>query len=355
MKTTLEMLGLPEQLTRFNGWLKQTEHAIPALKENVTMAYDKATRKWVRTATYELTKTDVNRGDTWMAYNYFNSLVHGHGFIVSDDGNAIAKEASTFVVPVGPQAGKEFWTGAQTMEFDRGTWKRVYHNAFRNADKDGNPHEGLIGLVVFSKTTFQTSQPKVVSHKFNKTFTRSELLAMGITADMIAENCYQKFDLITPSIDTHLLNVATDLEQLDENVWVPNVYFNAKDDNSFNFGALIPPYAGRTPDFVVRLRAYNDSTNADYPEPNYSGMGNGGKCLDIAFENESVKPVRIEWGNSFSVRNEADEVILTFDQDGTNTCIGMCIEYKPLDGKKTDTEIYMDVRTGEVFHSLIGR
>jgi hypothetical protein len=84
-------------------------------------------------------------------------------------------------------------------------------------------------------------------------------------------------------------------------------------------------------------------------------MGTGGKCLDIAFENESVKPVRVEWGNSFSVRNEADEVVLTFDQDGTNTFIGMCIEYKPLDGKKTDNEIYMEVRTGEVFHSLIGR
>jgi len=353
MKTTLQRLGLPDQLTRFNGWLQQTEHMIPALKENVTMAYDRTTRKWVRTATYELTKTNVNRGDKWMAYNYFNALVHGHGFVVSDDGNAIIKEASTFVVPVGPQAGKQFWLGGQTMQFDRGTWTRVYHNPFRNADKEGNPHEGLIGMVVFNTTTFQTSTPKVVRHKFNKTFTRSELLAMGITEEMLAENCYQKFIMTTPAEELHLLNVATDLEPLEENVWIPNVYMNGKDDNTFNFGALIPPYATRTPDFVVRLRAYNDSTTADYPEPNYSGMGTAGKCLDIAFENESVKPVRIEWGNAFGIQQTDDEVILTFDANGQRAAIGMCIEYKPLDGKKTDNEIYMDVRTGVIFHSLI--
>jgi hypothetical protein len=177
-------------------------------------------------------------------------------------------------------------------------------------------------------------------------------LAFGITAEMIAENCYQLFELETPSENTHLLNVATDFEPLEEGVWIPNVYFNGKDDNTFNFGALIPPYASRTPDFVVRLRAYNDSTNADYPEPNYSGMGNYGQCLDIAFENEAVKPVRIEWGSTFGIQQTEDEVILTFDANGQRAAIGMCVEYKPLDGKKTDNEIYMDVRTGEVFHDI---
>jgi hypothetical protein len=102
----------------------------------------------------------------------------------------------------------------------------------------------------------------------------------------------------------------------------------------------------------VRLRAYNDSTNADYPAPNLSGMGNYGQCLDIAFENEAVKPVRIEWGSSFGIQQTEDEVILTFDANGQRAAIGMCVEYKPLDGKKTDNEIYMDVRTGEVFHDI---
>jgi len=352
MKTTTERIGIPDQLTRFNGWLRQAEQMVPALKENVTMAYDRATRKWVKTATYELTKTNVSRNDAWMSYNYLGLLVNNHGFEVSEDGNLLTKDASTFIVEAGPQEGKEFWTGKQTMEFSNGKFKRIYHNAFRNAANDGSPHEGLIGLVVFNTTTFQTSQPKVVRHKFNKTFTRSELLAFGITAEMIAENCYQLFELETPSENTHLLNVATDFEPLEEGVWIPNVYFNGKDDNTFNFGALIPPYATRTPDFVVRLRAYNDSTNADYPAPNLSGMGNYGQCLDIAFENEAVKPVRIEWGSSFGIQQTEDEVILTFDANGQRAAIGMCVEYKPLDGKKTDNEIYMDVRTGEVFHDI---
>jgi hypothetical protein len=81
-------------------------------------------------------------------------------------------------------------------------------------------------------------------------------------------------------------------------------------------------------------------------------MGNYGQCLDIAFENEAVKPVRIEWGSTFGIQQTEDEVILTFDANGQRAAIGMCIEYKPLDGKKTDNEIYMDVRTGEVFHDI---
>jgi hypothetical protein len=44
---------------------------------------------------------------------------------------------------------------------------------------------------------------------------------------------------------------------------------------------------------------------------------------------------------------------LTFDANGQRAAIGMCIEYKPLDGKKTDNEIYMDVRTGIISHSFI--
>lgn len=345
--TTIERLGLPQQLSRFNGWLKETEQMIPALNENVQMVWDKVLRKYVKNTTYSLTKTNVTRQGTWMGYNYLSSLIHDHGSNVSDDGYTLSFDRKTFIAPVGPQAGKEFWVGGQTMTFERGFWTRKYFDPFMNIDAEGNPHEGRISMVVFNSTTFSTTPPKTIRQKYNKVFTRSELAAMGITTEMIAECFYQKFALQTPSEDTHLLNVSTDLEPIEDGIYWPNVYFNGRDDNGFTFQNLIPPYATKTPDFIVRLRAYNDSTTADYPEPNYGGMGNFGKCLDLPFENESVKPVRIVWGDHFSVSNDPDEVVLTFDQNGQRAAIGMCIEYKPLDGKKTDTEMFINLKTGE--------
>ena len=352
MKTTPQRLGLPVQLTRFNGILNSIENVIPAIDEKVVRRFDRATRKWVSETTRTLTSYKI-KGNQWMAYNHLSELIHGHGFEVSEDGYELTKEAKEFTVEIGPFAGQTYKVGKQTMTFGLGEWIRRYHDPYRNAGKDGMPHEGLISCVVMNTTIFDIKPtPRTVRQTYNRTFTRSEMEAMGITTEMLAQYSYQRFELQTPSEETHLLNVSLDLEQLEENVYWPNVYFNSKDDNSFDFQKLIPFYAFKTPDFVLRVRAYNDSTNADYPEPNYSGMGNGGKCMDIAFENEAVKPIRIEWGNAFGIENTADELVLTFDPNSQRAAIGIAIEYKPLDGKKVDHDIYMDVRTGLVVNNL---
>jgi len=127
----------------------------------------------------------------------------------------------------------------------------------------------------------------------------------------------------------------------------PNVYLNGKDDNTFDFQKLIPHYATKTPDFVVRIRAYDTRTTADYPSQNYGGMGNAGKCMDLPFENENVKPIRIQAGSNFGLENNEDELVLTFNLNAAQAAIGIAIEYKPLDGKKVDTEMYFDLITGK--------
>lgn len=352
MNTTIQRLGLPEQLTRFNGILSSIENVIPAIDEKVTRRFDRIARKWVSETTRTLVPYKIN-GNKWMAYNHLAELVHGHGFVVSEDGYTLTKEAQEFVAQEGPFAGNTYRTGKQTMTYDRGEWVRRYHDPYRNAGNDGLPHEGLIACVVINTTTFDIKPtPRIVKQTYNRTFTRSEMEAMGFTTEMLGALSYQRFELQTPSEETHLLNVSTDLEQLDENVYWPNVYFNGKDDNSFDFQRLIPFYAFKVPDFEVRITAYGDVTTADYEEPNYSGLGNAGKWLDRGVENELVKPIRIEYGPSYSVEDTADELVLTFKEGASRAAIGVEILYKGTGGKGRDHFIGVNLLTGEKFWSI---
>lgn len=191
---------------------------------------------------------------------------------------------------------------------------------------------------------------KTLRYTKTEVYRKGELEAkFSMTSEQLANGRGVSYDLTKPSEETHLLNVSVDLEQLDANIFWPNVYLNGRDDNSFDFKKLIPPYAATTPDFVVRVRAYDDRTTDDYAEPNYSGMGNYGKCLDVPFENESVKPIRVEFASVTQtlIEETPEELVITFKEGSQRAAIGIGIEYKPLDGKKVAQECYHNCLTNE--------
>lgn len=363
MKTTPERLGVPPELSYFDGIIQFKESRKPVFRRIVDRKFDPVQRKFVDTLKSFDVYSKVSSSPAGMnkreGLNFLSDMIHGQDFEVVNE-NLLQRERKEFTIQVGPQAGETFWTMSQQIVINQAGATWTFGSVFKNAQLDGSPSEGWNWFEVENTINHHlvrraggVTTTTIKTHRFvkNEKFTKDQLEELGYTDKYLCSLAEMNYTLAKPD-DRYLINVATDLEEIGERVYWPNVYFNGKDDNSFDFKKLIPHYAATTPDFVVRLRAYNDSTNADYPEPNYSGMGNFGKCLDIAFENEQVKPVRIEFGDNFSFENNEEEVVITFDNQGTRAAIGMCVEYKPLDGKKTDNEIYMDVRTGEVFHDI---
>lgn len=351
MNATMQRLGLPEQLANYNGQIVLTKFIRPALVVTKTRTWNRLTKKYDVATEYSLQEEKMPlvglKSD--LLWNHLSTMIHSVGFVPSEDGYSLEKPGRTFTPQVGPQAGNTFWTSGQKITLERGIYKRTYSDPFMNADKTGAPHEGLLSMVTYQRDVFPA---RTVTGKVNKTYTRAELLSFGFTTEQLAALTYEQFEIRTPSEATSLLNVSTDLEQLEEGTYLPMVYINGKDSNTFDFTKLIGPFAQKTNDFVIRVLAYNDSTNEDYPEPNYSGMGNFGKCLNLPFENEAPKPIRVTFGPHFSVENTEDEVHIQFDENGTRALISMMIEWKPLDGKKTYCEMFLNPRTGERFFDI---
>jgi len=364
MKTDLERLGLPSELAYFDGIIQFKESAKPVFKRIIDRKFDWTQKKWVETIkSFEVyskiskTPQGLNKRE---ALNFLNDMIHGHQFQVQD-ANTLVKPRQEVTIQVGPQAGNTFWIKGQKIELGNAGLKWTTDSVYMNAETDGSPSEGWAYFEVEETTNFlmtntvngvPTTTVKTVRHRVNRKFTHDELEALGYTDEYLSSLAYSRYTLAKPDTSIYLTCVSTDLEQLGDNIYWPNAYFNGRDESTFDFTKLVPHYTSKTPDFVFRIRAYNDSTNADYPEPNYSGMGNFGKCMDIPFENERVKPVRVEFGDNFGIEHTEEELVVTFANDGTRAAIGLCIEYKPLDGKKTDNEIYMDARTGEIIHSI---
>jgi hypothetical protein len=364
MKTTLERLGIPSELGYFDGIVQFKESAKPVFRKIVDRKYDRTQRKWVETlksfdvyAKVSTTPQGLNKRE---ALNFLNDMIHGHQFEIVDANNLV-KPRKEVTIEVGPQAGNTFWIKGQHIELGNAGLKWTTDSVYMNAEAYGSPSEGWAYFEVEETTNFHmtntvngvpTTTIKTVRHRVNRKFTHDELEALGYTDEYLSSLAYSRYTLAKPDTSVFLTNVSTDLEQLDENVYWPNAYFNYRDDSTFDFTKLIPHYANRVPDFIFRIRAYNDSTNADYPAPNYGGMGNFGKAMDLPFENETAKPIRVEWGANFGIENTDTELVVTFAEGSTRAALGLCIEYKPLDGKKIDNEIYLDVRTGEVIHSI---
>jgi hypothetical protein len=364
MKTTLERLGVPNELAYFHGLIQFRERSVPTFRKIVDRKYDKTLRRYVDTLksfeVYGKVSTIPVGMNKHYALNFLSDMLGGQQFDYVNP-NLLEKQRKVFTMQAGPQIGKEFWIMGQRIELDNAgfTWRNG--SVFMNTEKGGAPSEGwntfpvehTINLYLSSTVNgVKTTTIKTQRYTQNIEFTKAQLEALGFTDEMLTAHSYMRYDRTTPDTNVYLTDVSTDLEQIEDNVYWPNVYFNGKDDNSFDFKKLIPHYAATTPDFVVRVRGYNDSTNEDYPEPNYSGMGNFGKCFDIPMENEAVKPVRIEFGEQYSFENNDEEIVVTFANDGQRAIVGMAIEYKPLDGKKVDNEIFMNARTGEVFHDI---
>jgi len=348
MNATMQRLGIPEQFSTANGHIVLTKMIRPALVVTKTRTWNKLTKKYDVATTYSLKeeKMPLVGLRTDLLWNHLSTMINNIGFVPSEDGYSLTKPALNYTPEFGPQAGKEFWTSAQTITMERGIYKRTYDDPFMNIDETGAPHEGRLSMVTYQRDVFAT---RTVEGKVNKTYTRAELLSLGITTEQLAAMTYEQFDIRTPSEATSLLNVSTDLEELEEGTYMPVVYINGKDANTFDFRKLVGPSGQPTNDFIIRVLAYNDSTNADYPEPNYSGMGNFGKCLDLPFENEAPKPVRVTFGSNFAIENTEDELHIQFDENGRVSLISMMIEWKPLDGKKTYVEMFLNPRTGERF------
>ena len=355
---TLERLNVPLALSDQNGIYVQSLNQSLVMREVYEYRRNDSTgvrEKKLISQELQIVQKAVSNPQKSMGLNFLSEKLNMGNYTLVNP-RTLRKEGSTAIIKEGYLTGQQVWFMGGTIEITETGYRQSFDSIYRNIDQSGNPTSGIISIPGKQEHRFimiRRAGKKVtetVTKSFvevNKTFTKEEIEALGYNSDYLAANCWYESVIERPSEETHLLNVSTDLEPIGDNLFWPNVYFNGKDDNFFDFQKLIPHYATKTPDFVVRIRAYDTRTNADYSGLNYSGMGNAGKCLDIPFENENVKPIRIKSGTSFLIENNEDEVVLTFDLSAEQAAIGIAVEYKPLDGKKVDTEMYFDLITNQ--------
>jgi len=358
MIETLKRLGLPENAASWDGWMSSTGKNSFILKETYERKFNVQSKKWIQTlVSTEFIPTSVpsSHPAIFHGLNYLCDQVNAFGLTqVNENQYSIGPMSAT--ITVGPYAGKTYWYMGKTITKTGDTVKREYTSIYMNAEKDGNPSEGIVNVTVNEVVNFVSSKgTRLSSSSYNKVreFRKGQLEALtGKTSEELAAYCYEIFTLTPKNNDIYLTSISTELEKIEENVYWPNVYLNSKDDNLFNFRALIPHWATSTNDFVVRIFGYDDRTNADFPGVNYSGMGNGGKFMDLPFENETVKPVRVDFidGNS-RPENTEDELVIYFNRASVRKIIGMEIEFKPLTGKGNWCRSYVDINTGEFFLS----
>lgn len=342
---TLERLNVPLSLIEQDGIYVQSKSRTLVCREKYRI---QSGRRILLSRTIEHVESIVSNPQKAMALNFLSEKLNvGDYFLV--DSNTLRKEGSTKIITTGYLAGHQVWFMGSTIQLTDTGYRQSFDSIYRNIDKSGQPTSGIISMPVIQETTIpRGTTTSTFTARTTRTFTRVEIEALGYNSDELAAGCWQECVLEKPNTETHLVNISTDLEPIGENIFWPNAYFNGVDDSENKFQSLIPHYATRTPDFVFRLRAYDNRTNADYPEPNYSGFGNAGKCLDIPFENENSKPIRIIYKNDgrFTFENTPDEFILTFNTTNPRAAFGLAIEFKPLDGKKVESEVYFDLKTG---------
>jgi hypothetical protein len=355
---TLERLNVPLDLSDQNGIYVESRQRFLVVREIYEYRRNPVTtvrEKKLISRVIEAVEEPITNPQKAMALNFLSEKLNTGNYVLVNP-RRLRKEGSTKIIEVGYLAGQQVWFMGGTIDITDTGYRQQFDSIYRNIDRNGNPTSGVVSLPVHQEHRFILTRRagKVVTEtvnttfaKVNQTFTKEDIESWGYNSDELAQRCWKECIIQRPSEETHLLNVATDLEPLGDNIFWPNVYLNGKDDNTFDFQKLIPHYATRTPDFVVRIRAYDTRTNADYPGLNYAGMGNAGKCMDLPFENESVKPIRIQAGSNFGLENNEDELLLTFNLNAARAAIGIAIEYKPLDGKKVDTEMYFDLITGK--------
>lgn len=356
---TLVRLGLPLSFDQHDGIFVESKRIDPVLTEFYEYRTNPTTRRREKTLVERTLTPQVTiptRPIKMMALNFLSEQISAWNYQVVSE-NHIRKEGNTRILTTGPLAGQEVRFDGGDIIIENGVMRREYDSPYTNVDRTGQPAQ-VVTLRVRERHRFVMRQVSggIVTETFkdsfvntSKVFTKDQIEAMGFSGQLLADYTSHEFTLTRPNEATHLLNVSTDLEPMGEGMYWPNAYFNGRDESTFNFRSLIPHYATSTPDFVYRIRAYDTSTNADYPSPNYSGMGNYGKCLDIAFENEDVKPVRVLFGDvqRTEIHNGVDELVITFKSGTSRAAIGMAIEYKPLDGKKVENEMYINCLTGE--------
>lgn len=343
---TLERLNVPLALIDQDGIYVQSKSRTLVCKEKFRI---QSSRRTLISRTIEHVEAPVSNPQKAMALNFLSEKLNIGDYVLLDS-RTLRKEGSTKILTTGYLAGQQVWFMGGTIVLTDTGYIWSFDSIYMNIDKSGQPTSGIVSLPVIQETTIpRGGTTTTFTTRTTRTFTRAEIEAMGYNSDELAAGCWQECILQKPNTLTHLVNLSTDLEPIGDNIFWPNAYLNGIDDSEADFQKLIPHYATRTPDFVFRLRAYDDRTNADYSEPNYSGFGNAGKCLDIPFENENSKPIRVVYKSTglFTIENTPEEYILTFNINSQRIGIGLAVEFKPLDGKKVEGETYFNLKTGE--------
>lgn len=343
---TLERLNVPISLAANDGIYVQSKIRSLVCREKWQIQRG---RRTLVSRNIEHVEAAPANPQKWMALNYLSQKLNVGDYSLVGP-NTLRKEGSTKVITTGYLAGQQVWFMGGTIQLNENGYRQSFDSIYMNIDKSGQPTSGIISMPVIIETTIPRGAGQTtITNRVNRTFTRVEIEALGYNSDELAAGCYQEFTLERLNPETHLINVSTDLEEIGEGVYWPNAFFNGRDDSEFNHRTLIAHYAPSSPLYDYRITGYNTSTNADYPAPNYSGLGNGGKWFDRPMDPQQSKPIRCDFGSSYGIEETADELIVTYKEGEAVAAIGIEILYRGTGGKGRDHFIGVNLLTGEKF------
>ena len=336
LQKALEVLELPEELGQYDGQI-QTRTERKAWIYEVTDISSSPTR------VYYTIGYDNEKVDRFGLYplNYIANAIHAMGFVyegINEDNVATLTKPAKFVTsPDGGYAGKSvYYVWSQMKVSEDGidflyepyetTWKGVvddmkdpmirigYKARIVRKGVDGNP------AVVWTSRHAITPKRRIRQAEF--------LQMIGIPMEEFIQNTRYTFNRVATDPETHINNIAMDIENLSDTQIKSVFYINGQDAQTFDYKTLINSFNQTYGGYAWQYRLHNGPSIT--PENPY------GSTLNVGININADSTINVVPGTTNSWN--ATTRTITYNPDlPYDAQVLACMEFLPANGKNEAT------------------
>jgi len=365
LNKSLELLGLPNALSIFNGQIQkkttyQILETITTDYTNVEVTINPTTGKKTAKRVIKTTKeySVVAKEEKFGGYGlniisgWINAFDYQYVGLNADGVHELFMPEFYKTITVGQFAGQTYhynWSRIKLIKSSTGARFEYIYSQGRNADFQGNAIQDdlncpvtilrrnkLISGTITIKATGEYSVSNVTTSSSSIStvnVTKGYLFTNMNVGDLdLAEMCKVVFEVKDQPHETHVENIASDVV-VSGNAFKGDVYINGIDSESIPYTSLISSMGTKFAQFVQRWHLYNGTVN----DTIY-----GSTWTKKLLYNESNE-INIVAGDKFSY----DEATKTLTYDASQPAkIWYTFECFPAQGKNEGAQIEFDLVTG---------